>query len=208
MHTAELSFTPPLQIGKKIKDFSFSTYNPENDSFEEHTFSRFLAHQKWLVLYFYPADFTFVCPTELADIALYYPKFQKMGAEIISLSTDTKFSHLAWCKAERLLENVKFQMASDPTGEIAQFFGVYDALAGTALRGTFIINPDGVLVGSEVNYYNVGRNAVELVRKMQAYTYLYDHPHQACPAGWEAGQRVLTPSEEMVGCVYDHVQSK
>lgn len=208
MQTMEPFSASPLQIGKKIKDFSFSTYNPENDSFEEHNFFRFLAHQKWLVLYFYPADFTFVCPTELADIAQRYSTFQKMGVEVISLSTDTKFSHLAWCKAERLLANVKFQMASDPTGEIAQFFGVYDTLAGTALRGTFIINPDGVLVGSEVNYYNVGRNTAELVRKMQAYTYLYDHPHQACPAGWEEGQQVLTPSEKLVGRVYDHIDPK
>lgn len=208
MQTVEPFSASPLQLGKKIKDFSFSTYNPENDCFEEHNFFRFLAHQKWLVLYFYPADFTFVCPTELADIAQRHSTFQKMGVEVISLSTDTKFSHLAWCKAERLLANVKFQMASDPTGEIAQFFGVYDALAGTALRGTFIINPDGILVGSEVNYYNVGRNAAELVRKMQAYTYLYDHPHQACPAGWEEGQRVLTPSEKLVGRVYDHITPK
>jgi peroxiredoxin (alkyl hydroperoxide reductase subunit C) len=113
---------------------------------------------------------------------------------------------LAWCKAEQLLKDIKFQMASDPTGELASFFGVYDAAGGTALRGTFIISPEGVLVGSEVNYYNVGRNAVELLRKMRAYTYLYAHPDQACPAAWEEGQDVLTPSEALVGRVYDFME--
>ena len=195
----------PLQLGLKIKDFTFSTYNPVNNHFEEHTLFQTILKKKWLILYFYPADFTFVCPTELSDLGQYQDQLYQMGVEIISVSTDTKFSHLAWCKAEKLLKNIKFQMASDPTGELSSFFGVYDAAGGTALRGTFIINPEGVLVGSEINYYNVGRNAAELLRKMQAYTYLYDHPHQACPAAWEEGQKVLTPSESLVGRVYDYV---
>ena len=197
-----------VHLGQKIKDFSFSTYNPVTDSFEEHSFSEYSLLRKWIVLYFYPADFTFVCPTELADISKYCKQLKDMDVEIISISTDSKFTHLAWCKAERLLSSINFQMASDTTGEIAQFFGVYDKEAGTALRGTFIINPDSVLVGSEINFYNVGRNAAELMRKMQAYVYVEKHPHQACPAAWKEGETALTPSEDMVGRVADFMTNK
>jgi len=200
-----MSDTAILQLGHKVKDFAFSTYNPVEDRFEEHSLFQYVLQKKWCILYFYPADFTFVCPTELSDLAQYWEQLQQMGVEVISISTDTKFSHLAWCKAERLLKNVKFQMASDPTGELAKFFGVYDSVAGVALRGTFIINPEGVLVGSEVNYYNVGRNAAELLRKVRAYTYLYEHPEQVCPAAWEEGQPVLVPSEKLVGRVHDFI---
>ena len=203
--TNAASFATPLQIGQKIKDFTFSTYNPVENSFEEHTLFQYILQKKWCVLYFYPADFTFVCPTELSDLGHYQDQLQQLDVELISVSTDTKFTHLAWCKAEQLLKDVKFQMASDPTGELATFFGVYDAAAGTALRGTFIINPEGVLIGSEINYYNVGRNAAELLRKLRAYTYLYAHPDKACPAAWEEGQPVLTPSENLVGRVYDFI---
>ena len=198
--------TAPLQLGQKIRDFAFSTYNPVEDRFEEHTLFQYILQKKWCVLYFYPADFTFVCPTELSDLGQYQDQLKQLGVEIISVSTDSKFTHLAWCKAERLLKNIKFQMASDPSGEFASFFGVYDAAAGTALRGTFIVNPEGVLVGSEVNNYNVGRNSAELLRKMRAYVYLHERPHQACPAAWEEGQPVLTPSEKLVGCVYDFIE--
>ncbi|MCL1925755.1 MAG: redoxin domain-containing protein [Syntrophorhabdaceae bacterium] len=191
----------PLQLGHKIRNFAFSTYNPVENRFEEHNLYQYVLAKKWLILYFYPADFTFVCPTELSDLAQYQDQLQRLNVEIISVSTDTKFSHLAWCKAEKLLKNISFQMASDPTGELANYFGIYDAAGGTALRGTFIISPDCVLVGSEINYYNVGRNASELLRKMRAYTYLFDHPEQACPAAWEEGQELLTPSEKLVGCV-------
>lgn len=197
-----------VRLGQKIKDFTFSTYNPKTDSFEEHCFSEYSLQRKWIILYFYPADFTFVCPTELADIGKYYTQLKDMGVEVISISTDSKFTHLAWCKAERLLSSVSFQMASDTTGEIAEFFGVYDKEAGTALRGTFIINSESVLVGSEINFYNVGRNAAELMRKMQAYVYVEKHPHQACPAAWKEGEEVLTPSEDLVGRVADFLTNK
>lgn len=190
-------------IGQRVQDFTFSTYNPPLQAFEDHNLSEFLLRGKWVVLYFYPADFTFVCPTELSDVAQYHCEFKDRGVELIAMSTDSKFSHLAWCKAEKLLKNVNFLLGSDPTGEISDFFGVYDAAAGTSLRGTFIINPEGVLVGSEINYYNVGRNASELLRKMKAYTYLHANPHQACPAAWEEGEVVLTPSEVLVGNVYE-----
>ena len=203
MLTDEITENYALQIGKNIKNFTFNTYNPALDRFEENSFARIFAEKKWLVIFFYPADFTFVCPTELADLASYHDEFIRLGVEVVSFSTDTHFSHLAWCKAETLLKDVKFQMGSDPTGAISQFFGVYDEKEGTTLRGTFIVNPDGVLVGSEINYYNVGRNAAELVRKMQANNYLRTRPNEACPAKWHEGAQTLTPSESLVGCVGD-----
>lgn len=122
---------------------------------------------------------------------------------MISVSTDTKFTHLAWKTDERLLADVKFKMAADPTGEVSRFFDVWDFDTGLALRGTFVINPEGMLVSAEVNYYNVGRNADELVRKMEANTYLKDHPAEACPARWTPGEKTLTPSEKLVGKVYE-----
>jgi len=158
---------------------------------------------KWVVLFFYPADFTFVCPTELADLAEQHAELQAMGCEVVSVSTDTKFTHLAWKNDERLLEKVKYKMAADPTGAVSKYFGVYDWDTGLDLRGTFIINPAGVLVGSEVNFYNVGRNAEELARKMKANTYLIGHPAEACPAKWTPGDKTLTPSEKLVGKVYE-----
>ncbi len=109
-------------------------------------------------------DFTFVCPTELADLAERYGELVELGAEVVSVSTDTKYVHLAWRNSEKLLEDVRFPMGADPTGKVARMFGLYDDNTGLALRGTFIINPEGVLVSSEVNFYNVGRNAEELGR--------------------------------------------
>jgi alkyl hydroperoxide reductase subunit AhpC len=127
---------------------------------------------QWTILMFYPADFTFVCPTELADLAEEHAQLEKLGARVIAVSTDTKFAHMMWRNTEGLLKNVRYTLAADPTGTVSRLFGVYDAATGLALRGTFIINPDGKLVSSEVNFYNVGRNAAELVRKMEANVHL------------------------------------
>ena len=191
------------KIGQPVKDFTIETYNPEDYGFGERSFKKLWSEGKWIVLFFYPADFTFVCPTELADLASIHPELVKNNVEVISMSTDTKFAHLAWRTSERLLENVKFHMGSDATGEVSRYFGVYDEAGGTAFRGTFIISPQGVLVGSEVNFYNVGRNAAELLRKMEANKYLIDNPAEVCPARWTPGQKTLTPSEKMVGHVYE-----
>lgn len=190
------------KIGQKVSDFSFDTFNPAEGGFEEHSLQRHLDKGKWVVLVFYPADFTFVCPTELADLADQHQKFADLGVELISMSTDSKFAHLAWRNSERLLENVKFQMGSDSTGCISRYFGVYDDAAGTAYRGTFVISPDGVLVSAEVNFYNVGRNAEELVRKLEANAHLRENPNEACPARWTPGKKTLTPSADIVGNVY------
>ena len=192
-----------VKVGQKVPNFEMEVYDPKTSSFGKVSLDDLLRERKWVVLFFYPADFTFVCPTELADLAEYYEELHKMGVEVISVSTDTKYTHLAWHRTEKLLEKVKYLMGADPTGKVSRLFGVYDENTGLALRGTFIINPDGVLVGSEVNFYNVGRNAEELVRKMKANAYLMSHPDEACPAKWKEGEKTLKPSEELVGKVYE-----
>lgn len=192
-----------LRVGQKVPAFEMDCYDPKTGSFSRVSLQALMKERKWTVLFFYPADFTFVCPTELADLAKYQEELENMGVQVIAVSTDTKFTHLAWQKAEKLLENVKYLMGADPTGNVSRLFGVYDEATGLALRGTFIINPEGTLVGSEVNFYNVGRNAEELVRKMKANLYLMSHPDEACPANWKEGDKTLKPSEALVGKVYE-----
>jgi peroxiredoxin (alkyl hydroperoxide reductase subunit C) len=123
------------------------------------------------------------------------------GAEVISVSTDTKFVHLAWHREEKLMKNVTYPMGADPTGKVSRLFGVYDEGTGLALRGTFIINPEGKLVASEVNFYNVGRSANELVRKVKASVHCAAHPDEACPANWSQGGKTLKPGAGLVGRV-------
>lgn len=192
-----------LHVGAEVPDFELDTYNCAEGQFGKVTLAELKQAKKWTVLVFYPADFTFVCPTELADLADKHEALKKLGVELISVSTDTKYAHLAWRQSERLLENVKYQMGADPTGKISRLFGVYDPGSGLALRGTFIISPAGKLASSEINFYNVGRNAEELLRKMEANAYLLNHPAEACPAKWKTGAKTLKPSEKMVGKVYE-----
>jgi len=130
-----------------------------------------------------------------------------MGADLVTVSTDTHFVHMAWQRSEKSLEKVKFQMAADPTGKVSRMFGVYDESTGLALRGTFIINPEGTILNSEVNFYNMGRNVDELLRKLRANLYLAEHGDEGCPAQWkEEGDKTLTPSPELVGKVYEALQ--
>jgi NADH-dependent peroxiredoxin subunit C len=196
-----------ISVGAEVPDFELETYNCAEGQFGKVSLADLKKAKKWTVLVFYPADFTFVCPTELADLADQQEALKKLGVELISVSTDTKFSHLAWRHSEKLLENVKYVMGADPTGKVSRLFGVYDPASGLALRGTFIISPAGKLASSEVNFYNVGRNADELVRKLEANVYLADHPAEACPAKWKTGAKTLKPSEKMVGKVYEALHS-
>ena len=192
-----------LQVGQEVPDFQMETYEPTNFDFGSISLAQHKEEEKWTILFFYPADFTFVCSTEMADLAEQYENFKQAGAEVVAVSTDTKFVHLAWRREEKFLENARFPMAADPTGRISRLFGVYDEGTGLALRGTFLIDPEGVLVGSEVNFYNVGRNAKELLRKLKAAAHVRKHPHEACPAKWEEGEKTLTPGAGMVGKVYE-----
>ena len=191
-------------IGKPVPSFGeINTFDPKTGGFGKFSIEEAKKNKKWTVLVFYPADYTFVCPTELQDYAGKQEELEKMGARIISVSTDTHFVHMAWQRDEKLLEKVKFAMGADPTGKVSRIFGVYDEESGLALRGTFIINPEGTLVASEVNFYNVGRNADELVRKVEANIYVSTHPDEVCPAKWHKGGKTIKPGPAVVGHVYE-----
>ena len=192
-----------LQVGQNVPDFTMETYEPTDYGFGTVSLEQLKKAGKWTILVFYPADFTFVCSTELGDLADAYEELKAAGAEAVTVSTDTVYTHLAWKREEKFLENAKYPMAADPTGTVAKLFGVYDYSTGLALRGTFIISPEGKLVASEVNFYNVGRNAKELVRKLKASVYVAANPAEACPARWEAGDKTLTPGPKLVGKVYE-----
>ncbi len=174
-------------INTVIEDFETQAY--QNGEFKAVTKSNLLG--KWNVLFFYPADFTFVCPTELADLADLYPKFQEAGCEVYGVSTDTHFVHKAWVESDALLSNVKYPLLADPCHTLSKAFDVYTEGAGLAERGTFIINPEGVIVGLEISAGNVGRNAVELLRRVQASQFVYEHGNELCPARWTPGAETI-----------------
>ena len=196
-----------VTVGTEVPNFEIEIYNPEQREFGKISLNEITARKNWTVLVFYPADFTFVCPTELADLAEKHDALRQMGAEVISVSTDTKYTHMAWRDSEKLLSGVKYLMGADPTRALSQLFGVYDLVSGLSLRGTFIINPAGVLDSPQVNYYNVGRNAEELARKMEANVHLMQHPDEACPAKWTKGAKTLKPTSAMVGKVYEALRA-
>lgn len=154
---------------------------------------------KWSVVFFYPADFTFVCPTELGDVADHYEELQKMGVEVYSVSTDTHFTHKAWHDASETIAKIQYTMVGDPTGTITRNFGVMREDQGLADRATFIIDPDGIIQASEVTAEGIGRDASDLVRKLKAAQYVRAHPGEVCPAKWNEGEATLAPSLDMVG---------
>jgi peroxiredoxin (alkyl hydroperoxide reductase subunit C) len=154
---------------------------------------------RWSVVFFYPADFTFVCPTELGDLADHYAEFQALGVEIYAVSTDTHFTHMAWHDASSTIGRIQFPMVGDPTLAISRNFGVLIEAEGLADRGTFLIDPDGLIQRIEINAGNVGRSAAELLRNVRAAQYVREHPEAACPANWSDGAETLTPSIDLVG---------
>jgi peroxiredoxin (alkyl hydroperoxide reductase subunit C) len=154
---------------------------------------------KWSVVFFYPADFTFVCPTELGDLADNYGAFQKIGVEIYGVSTDTHFTHKAWHDTSETIGKIKFPMVGDPTGTITRNFGVMIEEAGLAERGTFVIDPQGKIQIVEINAGGIGRDASELLRKVKAAQYVASHPGEVCPAKWKEGDATLAPSLDLVG---------
>jgi len=154
---------------------------------------------KWSVVFFYPADFTFVCPTELGDMADHYAQLQDMGVEVYSVSTDTHFTHKAWHDASETISKINFPMIGDPTGRISRNFGVMIEEDGLALRGTFVINPEGEIKVAEIHDLGIGRSAAELVRKIQAAQYVAQHDGEVCPAAWTPGEQTLAPSLDLVG---------
>jgi peroxiredoxin (alkyl hydroperoxide reductase subunit C) len=154
---------------------------------------------KWAVFFFYPADFTFVCPTELGDLADNYAEFKKLGVEIYAVSTDTHFTHKAWHDASETIRKIEYPLVGDPTHVISKNFGVYIEEDGVDERGTFVVDPDGKIQIIEINAGNIGRNAQELLRKVKAAQYVAAHPNEVCPAKWKEGDRTLAPSIDLVG---------
>jgi peroxiredoxin (alkyl hydroperoxide reductase subunit C) len=153
----------------------------------------------WSVVFFYPADFTFVCPTELGDLADSYAEFQRLGVEVYSVSTDTHFTHKAWHDTSDTIAKIRYPMLADPTGHLSRAFQVLREDEGLADRGTFLVDPDGVIQLVEVTAEGIGRNAVELLRKVKAAQYVRAHPGEVCPAKWEEGDDTLAPSLDLVG---------
>lgn len=194
-----------VKVGEKVPDFELDVYFSDRKDFGKVRFSDIFNAGSWLILFFYPADYTFVCPTELADIGRKYAELKKEAVEILSISTDTHYVHYAWQNSEKLLADIKYPMGADPTHVVSKNFGVYDEESGLALRGTFIIDPDGKLVASEINHFNVGRNSDELSRKLEAFKYVRENPSEVCPAKWEPGKKTLTPGKDLVGSVGDEI---
>lgn len=196
-----------LRVGQTVPDFKLETYEPTRGDFGEISLAAQKAAKKWTILFFYPADFTFVCATEFASLAEQYDEFKKLGAEVITVSTDTTFVHLAWQRDEKMLEKARYPMGSDRTGSVSRLFGVYDDASGNALRGAFIINPEGTLLNAEVNFYNLGRNVEELLRKFRANIHLASNPAEVCPAQWKKeGDKTLKPSAKIVGKIFEEMK--
>jgi peroxiredoxin (alkyl hydroperoxide reductase subunit C) len=154
---------------------------------------------KWSVFFFYPADFTFVCPTELGDLADNYAEFQRLGVEIYSVSTDSHFTHKAWHDTSDTIGKLQYPMVADPTGTITRNFDVMIEADGMADRGTFVIDPSGKIQIVEITAGGIGRSAAELLRKIKAAQYVAAHPNEVCPAKWEEGEATLAPSLDLVG---------
>jgi len=154
---------------------------------------------KWSVFFFYPADFTFVCPTELGDLADHYEEFQSRAVEIYSVSTDTHFTHKAWHDSSETIGKIQYTMIGDPTGEITRNFDVMREHMGLADRGTFVVDPEGVIQAMEITAEGIGRDAEDLLRKVKAAQYVAEHPGEVCPAKWKEGEETLAPSLDLVG---------
>ena len=182
-------------INTEIKPFKATIFH--NGKFSDITEATLKG--KWSVFFFYPADFTFVCPTELGDLADNYAEFQKMGVEIYGVSTDTHFTHKAWHDTSETIGKIKYPMVGDPTGTITRNFGVMIEEAGLADRGTFVMDPQGKIQIVEINAGGIGRNAEELLRKVKAAQYVASHPGEVCPAKWKEGEATLAPSLDLVG---------
>lgn len=182
-------------INSQVKPFSTTAFH--NGKFVPVTHEDLKG--KWSVFVFYPADFTFVCPTELGDLADHYGEFKKLGVELYSVSTDTHFTHKAWHDTSETIARIQYPMLGDPTGTITRNFDVMIEEEGLALRGTFLINPQGQIKFCEINDNGIGRNAADLLRKVQAAQYIAAHPNEVCPAKWTPGEKTLSPSLDLVG---------
>ena len=183
-----------ININTLVPDFELDAY--QANDIKKIKLSSLLG--KWVVLIFYPADFTFVCPTELEDAQNFYSKVKELGGEIMSISTDTAFVHKAWHDESPAISKIAYPMLADPTGKVAKMFGTYIEDDGLSLRGTFIIDPDGVLKTIEIHNNDIGRSAKEMVRKLEAAKFVREHGGNVCPANWEPGGETLKPGVDLI----------
>lgn len=193
-----------VKIDCLAPEFDLPAYNPITD--DEEKIHSIDMKGKWVVLFYYPADFTFVCPTELKDMADKKAQFDEMGVEILAASTDTTFSHRAWIKHEKLMQGFPYRMLADHNGNIARAYNILDEKTGIAGRGTFVIDPDGVVRVIEVTSGPLGRNSDELIRKIEALQHMRSNPGIACPAKWTPGQKTLKPSIKIAGQVGEELE--
>jgi NADH-dependent peroxiredoxin subunit C len=184
-----------MQIGQTISNGTYQAFHKEQ--IRSLKLSEFRG--KWVALVFYPGDFTFICPTELQELGGLYPEFQKLGAEVLSVSTDSVFVHKAWHDTSPAIKEIGYPMVADPTGRLSREFGTYLEDEGVSLRGSFLIDPDGVLKVSEIHDNSIGRNAHELLRKLQAAVHVRAGKGEVCPASWKPGDKTLQPGLELVG---------
>ncbi|MCO5113784.1 MAG: alkyl hydroperoxide reductase subunit C [Bdellovibrionaceae bacterium] len=182
-------------INSQIPEFKVQAYH--NNDFVTVTDKDLKG--KWSIFFFYPADFTFVCPTELGDMADKYAAFKEIGVEVYGVSTDTHFTHKAWHDASETIKKIKYPMLADPTGALSRAFGVYIEEEGLAYRGTFVVNPEGKIKVAEMHDNGIGRNADELLRKVQAAQFIATNPGEVCPAKWQPGAKTLKPGLDLVG---------
>ncbi|PIN69781.1 peroxiredoxin [Candidatus Woesearchaeota archaeon CG11_big_fil_rev_8_21_14_0_20_43_8] len=182
-------------INKKAPDFDVNAYH--NNDIKRVKLSDHKG--KWVVLFFYPADFTFICPTELGELADKHEEFKNMGVEIMGVSTDTAYVHKAWHDTSETIKKIRFPMLADPTGKLCRDYGTYIEDEGLSLRGTFIIDPDGIVKAYEIHDNSIGRSAAELLRKLQAAQYVSKNAGNVCPASWKPGGKTLKPGLELVG---------
>jgi len=184
-----------VRIGEKVPDLEMEIF--QNEEIKKVKLSDYAG--KWLVVVFYPADFTFVCPTELEELAELYEEFKKAGAEVMSVSTDTAFVHKAWHDNSPAIKKIKYPMGADPSGKVCREFGTYIDDEGVSLRGSFIIDPEGILKAFEMNDNSIGRNAKELLRKLQAADFVRNSNGMVCPANWKPGGDSMKPGLDLVG---------
>lgn len=182
-------------INKSIPEFSAQAFH-EGDF---KTVTDEDVKGKWSIFLFYPADFTFVCPTELEDMAKHYEQLQALSVEVYSVSTDTHFSHAAWHGSSDAIGKIKYPMLADPTGKITRGFDVMIEEDGMAMRGTFLANPEGIVKVAEIHDGGIGRSAADMLRKVKAAQYVATHDGEVCPAAWEEGEATLVPSLDLVG---------
>lgn len=195
-HVCECDSVGFAKIDTAAPAFDLPAYDPAKD---DETRVALASLKKWKVLFYYPADFTFVCPTELKDMADAKSEFDALSVEVLAASTDTVFSHRAWVKHEGLMKGFPYKMLADHTGEVAYQYGILNTEDGTAGRGTFIIDPEGMLRGIEITSGPLGRNSAELLRKIEALQFMAENPGTACPARWTPGAKTLKPSIKIAG---------